>query len=339
MAEETVVQDHEASTSSNEAGGASEDPGETTTTEETAQAVAGVPEGSEVAPAADAGGQPAGTPEGKLAEDGPPAEEPIESIRLDIDGREVVLKTSEVEDLVRRRREVDAALKKADGYSREFEAILKRLVDDPMQLLLEAYTGVEGDEERAAKKLATFCDKFLGSFWQYEQMPEEKREAIRLRKKSLSQERELEKLRRERDEDKRVAEEAEKFRQLSAEVLREIEQHGLPKKARVVEVVQRIVRDAREEGIPVTIAEAAGLAKEEIRREAEERLKELQTDGSFEGLFPDLVKKLDQARAEAIRRARAKNGREASPAAAAQHASPEVGKPRVYRDFEDLLKV
>ena len=221
------------------------------------------------------------------------------------------------------------------SFREQTENVLRRIIEDPITSLLKAYTSIHKDEDVAARELLKHCEKYVAETWKYEQLPESEKKMRALEKERGREREELEKLRAERDQEKKAREEAVEGKRILKEVRDGLTAHGLPETPRMLRMTSEVLLRAREEGHKLSAKDAAEHVKMQLKTAMEEGLKEVQgKPEQFLRLFPDVAEQFRKEGLEAVKKAR-----QTKPA---QRSPKEVGeisgqKPRIYRDFEELV--
>lgn len=313
--ETTAATDPELQPETTEAPTTGESPPEATPPAETPPSdgsLDDLPPGEETSPAADL----TDAPETLRVtwEDGTSSDVPVEEL---ITGYQLA---------VRAKSDLRAA-QEAQGAAEE---VLRGLVENPIQTLHDALTGLlGGDRERALEELGRITTEFSDAWKESKKLPPAEQELLRLRRERTTLQAELKRERERAQQDQ----ESVAVTQATQNALREINQAlraaKLPERPALVKAVARELLDARQTKQKLSAAQAVEKVKRQLQSEMDERLKALGEDpAALEGLFPkaaELFRKRDLNGVKAAQSARV-------PARGRTPATETAQKPRILRN-------
>ena len=263
-----------------------------------------------------------------------PASQPSGKVKLTIDGTEEELDAGEVAEAVKLCRGYEKELAEHKGWKEEATRVFQRILDDPITALLSAYQAqLGGDVEAAENLLAKHTSKFHQQRWAYNELPESEK---KLRKLQQENER-LKKAEAERqaalEREKAERGQLERVQQISKETAEGLKAAGLPSSPQLMGTVGRVLINARAEGYDITVAQAVGLVRDQVKKEVEERRKELGGDAAaLSGLFPDLAARM---RKELLEEAKQKSSaRKPVP----KRELPGETKPPAHKSYGDVME-
>lgn len=190
------------------------------------------------------------------------------------------------------RKAAQEAIQKANQHTELANNVVKRVVNNPAEALLDLFSHVyAGDSKKAYDHVVGISEQIVAQHLKFEGLPQEARDAMLAQQENARLKRELEQSKQEAQRRKAAEEETALAKQYAEDISSALTSVKLEPSSASIAAVAEIMLQASEAGLNVTAAQAAKKYNRALNKQKAQFLSTLDPDE----LPPDVLKKIQKA--------------------------------------------